>query len=352
MELIEARFLQLRNLEQTLLAPAPGINFIVGANGSGKTSVLEGIYLLGMARSFRTARLVQAICWRRPGLRVNGRLRTADGLILGVGVGNDRHETRVRVGGESVPSRADLAARVPMQYIGSETQGFFDAGPGFRRKHLDWAVFHLEPGFYPTWQRFQRVLKQRNAALRQGIASNALKPWHGQMAEYATGLDQVRRRTVERLLPHLSGTLARLLPGFEIAVDYRPGWNVEIPYQTLLRENYAQDRRLGYTVAGPQRCDLRVRHAGVDAGQSLSRGQKRLFGIGFLLAQARLLEERQGRRSIVLFDDLHAELDPARQAAVIEVLSDQGNQAFVSAVAAPSAAGTYFQIDAGRVRPA
>jgi DNA replication and repair protein RecF len=356
MELIEAHFLRLRNLEEATLEPAGGLNFIVGPNASGKTSVLEGIYLLGMARSFRTQRLGQAARWGQADWLVSGRLRAQDGRLLRVGVGHGHGETRIRLGGEPVPNRAELAARVPIQYIGSETRGFFDAGPAFRRRQLDWGAFHLEPDFLPAWQRFHRVLKQRNAALRQGADRERLQPWHGQMAEYAEQLDGFRRAAVERLLPILAACLEDLLPGIEVSLSYRPGWNSETSYARLLQANYAQDLRLGYTHAGPQRADLRVTHAGVDAGQSLSRGQKRLFAIAFLIAQAKLLDLCGARRSIVLLDDLQAELDAKRQAMVVRALISLGHQAFVT-VTEPhpeAACGDVecIRIDAGRMTKA
>ena len=139
-------------------------NLISGANASGKTSLLEAIFFLGRGRSFRTARNETLIRKGADELLLTGRFE-AGGSVRPVGVRYSREGFEARAAGNRIGSLAELATILPVQAIDPEVHRLVEEGPQERRRYLDWGVFHVEPRFVEQWRRYQRALKQRNAAL-------------------------------------------------------------------------------------------------------------------------------------------------------------------------------------------
>lgn len=140
-------------------------NLISGANATGKTSLLEAIFFLGRGRSFRTARNETLIRKGAEELLLTGRFEAGES-IRPVGVRYSREGFEARAGGNRIGSLAELASILPVQAIDPEVHRLVEDGPQERRRYLDWGVFHVEPRFVEQWRRYQRALKQRNAALR------------------------------------------------------------------------------------------------------------------------------------------------------------------------------------------
>ncbi len=133
-----------RNLSKVQFEPQPGINFFFGANGSGKTSILEAIYFLGLGRSFRTHLIQRIIHQGSEQFLLLAQINNPDNPFL---VGMERSlqgEKKIRVNGESVNSVATIAKQLPLQLLSTESHRFFHDGPKVRRQYLDWGVFHVE----------------------------------------------------------------------------------------------------------------------------------------------------------------------------------------------------------------
>ena len=151
------------------MAPGPGINLIVGANGSGKTSLLEGIHILGMGRSFRTQQLKHAIAHDGHAMTLHGRGWPATRpLSIGMRRQRDSRSSRCVMAGERV---ARLSAGRSAPAAADQPRCLSFAGRFSligRREFLDWGVFHVEHDFLDAWRRVRRALKHRNALLRRG----------------------------------------------------------------------------------------------------------------------------------------------------------------------------------------
>ena len=140
-----------RNIEAADLAPAPGFNFLVGANGSGKTSVLEAVYTLGHGRAFRSLQAGRVIRHDQPEFVLHGRIE-GSGRELSVGLSKSRQgDSKVRIDGSDGHKVAELAQLLPMQLITPEGFTLLNGGPKYRRAFLDWGCFHNEPGFFTAW---------------------------------------------------------------------------------------------------------------------------------------------------------------------------------------------------------
>jgi DNA replication and repair protein RecF len=325
---------QLRNISQVRLELGERLNLIVGANASGKTSLLEAIYLLGTGRSFRTSRLQHVIQAEKEQFTVSARIRAESGALITAGMALSKQGRILRVDGKNARSSAQLAEILPLQLINQQSFNLIDEGPAHRRKFLDWGVFHVEHGFFAVWQRYMRALKQRNAALKRGIMDT--RAWEKEMAEAAVQLHGMREAYVESLRPILQQSVLEMLEIDDVSVDYRAGWDTEHSLADILAREAEQDRGQGFTRYGPQRADLVFKRGAVAAKERLSRGQQKLLVSALVLGQARLLAQKQARRSTVLIDDITAELDAAHCARLMTALAETGAQLVVTAINAES----------------
>src|SRR5262245_18819983 len=174
MSLAELSLEDVRCLQRAELSLHPGQNLLWGGNASGKTSLLEAIFLLGRGRSFRTRSSERLIRHGEARLRVRG--RTSGPLSQSIGVEVSREEgTVAKIQSTPVPSLAELSRVFAVQVIEPGAHKLIEEGGQRRRRWMDWAVFHVEPEFIDTWARYSRALKQRNAALR--LAPEQASAW-------------------------------------------------------------------------------------------------------------------------------------------------------------------------------
>lgn len=322
----------LRNLDTDI----PGLaktNVFFGANGSGKTSVLEAIHLLGLGRSFRSTSARSVIAYEQPRLNVFAALVAGPRSVrLGVSRGREG-DWQMRRDGEPVQALAEMARELPLLLVNSETFALLDGPPKQRRQYLDWGVFHVEPAFYPAWKTAIRCLKHRNKLLRHDkIRHDELSAWDAMLGEAAEQIQACRERYwngLQGALTELCGELG-VLPG--LTMRYAPGWDVHQPYREVLVRQFDRDRAQRQTVSGPHRADLVFRLESLAAADTLSRGQKKMAILALRLAQARDLGCRGARPPLLLLDDLPAELDEEALRRVMRWIETQDNQVFITTV--------------------
>src|SRR5262245_13573074 len=172
MSLAELRIENLRCVESAALEFSPELTLITGENGAGKTSILEAVFLLGRGRSFRTRTNERLIRHGQSALTVFGRTHSDPPSAAGIEVSTEG--TRARINGRNAESLLELSGILPVQVIDPEIHKLIEQGPERRRRWLDWLVFHVEPNFVGHWSRYQRALKQRNAALKAGARDVAV----------------------------------------------------------------------------------------------------------------------------------------------------------------------------------
>lgn len=326
-----------RNLHPVTLYPSPRINLVYGANASGKTSLLEAIHLLALARSFRTNKLQPVIQYQQQHCTVFAELTSSAQGIQQIGVQRSADsEFIIRINGQTVRSAAQLARALPLQLINPDSFRLLEGAPKQRRQFLDWGVFHVEHDFLPAWQRLQKSLKQRNSLLRRGrIDRLMLAPWELELSQAAEQVDRCRQAYIARLKPVFERVLADMLTIEGLSLSYFRGWDKEKPLAEVLALQFERDCQLGYTQAGPQRADLRVRVNGLNAVDVLSRGQQKLVVSALKIAQAYLLKEQYGSQSCVfLVDDLPSELDARHRQGLCRLLEELDCQVFITCVEA------------------
>lgn len=328
MTLIRLDVQSLRNLRDVSIEPGPGFNLITGANGSGKTSLLESLHLLGLGRSFRTTRAQRLIMDDMASCVVHARLQDDTSL----GVRKSRTEDSLaRINGETVPL-ASLAHALPLQLIDPLSLDML-AGPSQpRRQLLDWGVFHVEPAFMSVWQRAQRALQQRNSLLKSArISDQELSVWEQELAQSAELITAQRAAFFARWQPVLLAAMGRLLPDVSITASWQPGWDVDQPLQVLLRDSRARDIERGFTHQGPHRADIRLRVGGMNAEERLSRGQLKMAVCAIKMSLLDLMSG-MGMKPLLLVDDLAAELDVPARRRLCQWMQESGSQVWMTAI--------------------
>ncbi|MBD3897049.1 DNA replication/repair protein RecF [Halomonas sp. ML-15] len=326
-------FQGLRNLAPLDLRPHPGINLVLGANGSGKTSLLEGIHILGMGRSFRTQQLKHAVAHDDDALTLHARLAGDPPLPIGIRRQRSGSELEMRMAGERVARVACLVDALPLQLINPDAFRLLEGSPSARREFLDWGVFHVKHDFFDVWKGVRRALKHRNALLRHGrMDDRSLSVWEHELAQWGERLDALRSDYMAAFVPVFEETLAALLPLPGLSLRYSRGWDRQRALSDVLGQSRKSDSQMGFTQQGPQRADLRLRLERRPAVEVLSRGQQKLVVSALKLAQGRLLEQQTGRSCLYLIDDLPAELDARHQQVFCQWLETMRCQAFITSV--------------------
>ncbi len=346
LQVTDFRCLQAANIELD-----PRFTLISGPNASGKTSLLEALFVLGRGRSFRTRRLEHLIRRGAERFVVFGEVESGERRIP-VGVEGSPDGMRAKISGATVGSLAELAVVFPVQIIDPEVHKLIEEGPARRRRYLDWGVFHVEPGFMETWQRYHQVLKQRNAALKQ---ARAVAAWDFDLIRCGEEISQARVRYVAQLGVE-AARLARELLGLDLQLSYRCGWVRGQSLSEALGLSARLDAERGTTQVGPHRGELSIQLDGVGARDRISRGQQKLLAAALLLAQLKLFPAHLPLQPSLLLDDPAAELDHERLAALIHEVAGQRNQLVVTTLSSDFAAfgvpGRRWRLASGQVHEA
>ncbi|MBD1553181.1 DNA replication/repair protein RecF [Pseudomonas typographi] len=323
-----------RNLHPVTLLPSPRINILYGENGSGKTSVLEALHILGLARSFRSARLQPVIQHEQTACTVFGQIDLGEGRQCNLGVSRERQgEFTIRIDGQNAKSTAQLAEILPLQLINPDSFRLLEGAPKIRRQFLDWGVFHVEPRFLPTWQRLQKALKQRNSWLRRGtLDAISQAAWDRELCSASEQIDEFRRNYIKALKPVFEQVLGDLVELGDLTLSYYRGWDKDRPLAEVLTASLPRDQQLGHTHSGPQRADLRLKIGPHNAADILSRGQQKLVVCALRIAQGHLVSQVRRGQCVYLVDDLPSELDERHRKALCHLLEDLKCQVFITCV--------------------
>ena len=364
MRIVGIRIRDVRSLADVSLAPAAGVNVLIGPNGSGKTSFLEAVHLLSLGRSFRTRRTRAVIRHDAESLMVVGHVvGEEEGDSCAIGIEKSARTTRLRVDSREVRSVSALARRLPVMVVAPEGFKALLEGSEHRRRLLDWTLFHVEPDYLDVLQRYGHALRQRNAALRssgRAASGREIEAWNEQIATQGERLDAMRRRHMESAeMEDIARESIESVLTEEVSWEYWSGWDRKRPLHEILNEQRAHDLEAGYTTAGPHRADVIWRAARGMARDNLSRGQGRLLVMAFEVAQVRYVMKVQAIRPVLLVDDLSTELDIVSMQRFLSRIESLGLQVFISSVldavvtlVRPSAESRLFHVEQGRVQQA
>lgn len=353
MSLSRLQVTDFRCLQSAELQPDAHFTLISGPNASGKTSLLEAIYVLGRGRSFRTRRLEHLIRQGVESFVAFGEVETSTRRVP-MGVEGSRNGIRAQIDGDKPSSLAELALFLPVQIIDPEVHHLIDEGPSRRRRFLDWGVFHVEQSFVGHWQRYQLVLKQRNAALKARQPRGVVSVWDSDLVRSGELLGAARSRYVSLLSPS-ADAIGRSLLGMELSLSYRSGWLKGQSMADALQQSWSHDLETGATQVGPHRAELGIRLDGMPVKDRISRGQQKLLAAALLIAQLKLFPEASPVLPTLLLDDPAAELDDERLANLIREVSSQSVQLIITTLHGEFPAfgepGRRYKMNGGQVSP-
>ncbi len=315
---------------------APGLTVLFGANGVGKTSVLEAVGWAGRARSFRgvpDSALIRSGCAEailRVEVAEGERRQLLEVAIKAVG------PNRVLLNRNRLNRTRDLAGLLRVTVFSPDDLDLVKGGPSQRREFLDDVLSGLAPRYDAARADFERVLRHRNALLRAGIRDDddrtTLDVFDEQLVQSGAELVRGRLRLVERLLPVLARSYVQLA-GRESGVEatYEAEWapeSVTIDMVDVLADTMrcaiAQRRKQeidrGLTLVGPHRDEVRLRLNGLDARTHASQGEQRSLALALRLAGHHVTAELTGATPVLLLDDVFSELDAARADALVREL--------------------------------
>jgi DNA replication and repair protein RecF len=360
-----------RNYHAASLTLAQRVVVLVGANGAGKTNVLEAISFLAPGRGLRHATLEDVAFAEGDGswavsAEIEGALGTA---TLGTGIDAPVAEAKTtsrkaRIDREPAPSATAFSDHVRVLWLVPAMDGLFAGPASDRRRFLDRLVLALDAEHGLRVSALERALRSRNRLLEQPQPNG---PWldavEHEAAELAVAVAAARAETVELLAAKLAGRRDPAFPSAKIALD---GWmeavvrsypavEIEDRYRQVLKENRPRDAAAGRTLDGPHATDLRVSYAAKTiAAREASTGEQKALLIGLVLANAELIAETVGIAPILLLDEIVAHLDPGRRSALFDALERLGSQVWISG-AEPAAFGEIAKraqivtIEAGKV---
>jgi len=332
MRLSQLQIRNFRNLANTRLTPVKGVNLIVGDNASGKTSLLEAIYYLSHVRSFRTQYVTDIILRHSPYLQLVASLETIDEHSIPLGIRRSRSKTEIRSNKQAVNRVSDITALFPVLAIHPDSYILITGSPSYRRQYIDWGVFHVEQGFFQTWQRFKKALMQRNAALKSKQSIDVCQLWNKEISTTANYIDELRRKYFEKLQPYFFELTKQFFADDVIEIEYKRGWSNDKDLNQILIDNLSRDRVKGYTNYGPHRADISIRVNAQSAQTCISRGQQKTLVALMRLAQAMQFTEATCKPCVLLYDDLAAELDAQHRKLILTVLSNMNIQLFITAI--------------------
>ena len=313
------------------------VTVLLSPNGTGKTSVLEAVYALATASSFRTTSASDMIRSHQDLAEVHGVLfqnerRVQIDLTLQRGLRNTTK--RMLVNGQRPKSRSIIAEVLPLTVFTPEGVDVVRQGPDHRRTLITNLLTDAWPYTGDTIERFAKVLQQRNALLRglQGMRPSAtqreeLEVWDIEFCEAAEELIAVRQRLLTRLAPLITHFYQELAHNnLAVTADYAISWSGTL--KSALQSSLSDDIHRGYSTIGPHRDDVALQLDTRDARRQASQGEQRSLALALRLAGHELVQHERGVAPLLLLDDVFSELDPVRSDRLLQLLP--GGQTLVT----------------------
>lgn len=345
MRVVQVNVRDFRSYDRADAVLGPGLTVITGANGAGKTNLIEALYFGCTGRSCRTTNEREVVRFGQPGTRVVVAAEGEDGgheLSVGFVPGEPK---RMLVDGAPVERLVEVVQRPLVSVFLPDRLELVKGAPSLRRAHLDQFLAALWPARVVSRRAYAQALAQRNALIgriRGGMGGrDSLAAWDAQLARHGIALMQDRRAAVEVITAPFERWCSELGLGGEPAVRYRPRSKATDADGLVaeLRERMDSDIERGFSGHGPHRDDVSIVREGRELRAYGSQGQQRLGLLALLLAEREALAAYRHTPPLMLLDDVMSELDSGRRRALVDLLRASEGQAVITATDAEQVPG-------------
>ncbi len=324
---IKKLFLQnFRNYESETFTFTDGLNVLFGKNAQGKTNCAEAVFYLCTGTPMRIRHDKQLIKIGAESAKIIAEAENRYGKVT---IEADIYENKreIRLNGSKISKNADLMGNINSVFFSPGELRLIQDGPDERRRFMNISISQTSPAYYTALLRYNKILDQRNALLKNSDASLILETlpiWDEQLCKYAGVIIKKRMEFLEKLSPYAKEMHAFLTDGnedLEIKPDKKYDGDEREVAKTLMRRlenNYEKDLRLGFTTLGPHRDDLEFYVSGADAKAYASQGQTRTCALSLKLAEVQIFKELSGEYPILVLDDVMSELDLRRRKKLLQ----------------------------------
>ena len=324
---IKKLFLQnFRNYESETFTFTDGLNVLFGKNAQGKTNCAEAVFYLCTGTPMRIRHDKQLIKIGAESAKIIAEAENRYGKVT---IEADIYENKreIRLNGSKISKNADLMGNINSVFFSPGELRLIQDGPDERRRFMNISISQTSPAYYTALLRYNKILDQRNALLKNPDASLILETlpiWDEQLCKYAGVIIKKRMEFLEKLSPYAKEMHAFLTDGnedLEIKPDKKYDGDEKEVAKTLMRRlenNYEKDLRLGFTTLGPHRDDLEFYVSGADAKSYASQGQTRTCALSLKLAEVQIFKDLSGEYPILVLDDVMSELDLRRRKKLLQ----------------------------------
>ena len=359
---IKKLFLQnFRNYERENFEFSDGLNVLFGKNAQGKTNCAEAVFYLCTGASLRIRHDKQLVKMGAEHAFIQAEAQNRYGKVT-IEANIFENKREIRINGSKIGKNADLLGHINSVFFSPGELRLIQDGPDERRRFMNISISQTSPAYYTALLRYNKILDQRNALLKNSdysLVLDTLPVWDEQLCKYAATIVKKRAEFLEKLSPYAKEMHAFLTDSAEELV-VRPdkiyeGDEEEIS-KTLARRlsnNYEKDMRLGFTTVGPHRDDLEVLISGIDAKAYASQGQTRTAALALKLAEVQIFKDLSGEYPILVLDDVMSELDLPRRKKLLKKVD--GMQTILTCTHAErvlyGAKCNKIHIENGRIKP-
>ncbi len=319
------------------------INVFSGANGQGKTNLLESIYYLAVARSFRTNQEQELVGWGANSFFIRGKFNSnkkPSSVEIGY-IENQSHQ--IKIDG-SIIKRSEYICLNPVVIFSPDDLLLIKEGPALRRRFLNMEGSRLKPLYYNKLRSYHRIVQQRNHLLKEARFNiynpEIMEPWNHSLITIGSALIRMRLALLRKLeqqaqlfFEELTGLTETISLNYVCSFDFKNENELEENFKEKLKADKQLEQKRGYTTVGPHRDDFLVRINGYEAKKYASQGQQRSAVLALKMGEVEMFHLSNGESPIVLLDDVFSEFDQTRRRQLLHFLLQREGQSFITSAA-------------------
>ncbi len=323
MAISKLSLLSFRNHEKKEITFSKGITVIWGENGSGKTSLLEAIYILSFGKSFKTHKQSSVIKKGHSSYILKGDF-SYDKITNSVAIQmNLNSKKTIKVNGKTIKNRKEIIGKNNVVVLSPEDQVITKGGPKERRLFFDRLFSIIDSDYLNILQEFNRALKQRNALILniEQTKEESFVPWEEKLSICAVKLWEIRKKRFSDYLKSLNNVVSKYQKDLFLNVLYVEKTYKKEEFEKKLKQTRERDCLLGTTSHGPHRDNIKILWSGKDIREYGSQGEHKISLILLKLAEINLIKQKTGKNPTILLDDVFAKLDLNRSKKLVSYLN-------------------------------